>query len=246
MDKTRLDEERDDIYNEMSGREVGRIKRLHRPHELNNPEKEEAETNIALAMADLLEAEEVRRAEFQQRMKELNGRYECLSEASKKALADAEQDLEELQSRANRAKDGRRVYLNEDDGAIYDESGKLVSPEDVDLDSWDKDAPSYSKYKGAEAHYRDAKERAREVEQIGRDLKNVNTPEEVDAIERRVTEAEGEYAPESEQVVGANYYDYSEVQSGQQKGPFLSIYKWRRFDKSNVGECVGQKMVRLG
>lgn len=69
-------------------------------------------------------------------MKRLNERLDALEARSRQALLDAENDLAEALSNANRASDGTAVFMDLE-GQIRDETGEIVDPSLVDMDQWD-------------------------------------------------------------------------------------------------------------
>lgn len=79
----------------------------------------------------------------QQRLAELSNRLDALEQAAHDALIDAENDLAEILSNANRDRNGRAVFQDQD-GNIRNEDGEIVDPADVDMSEWDSDRPSWT------------------------------------------------------------------------------------------------------
>lgn len=92
----------------------------------------------ATAMEFLARQEQQR----QQRLAELSNRLDTLERAAHDTLIDAENDLAEILSNANRDRNGRAVFQDQD-GNIRNEDGEIVDPTDVDMGEWDNDAPSW-------------------------------------------------------------------------------------------------------
>ncbi len=95
----------------------------------------------ATAMEFLAQQEQLRH----QRLAELSNRFDVLEQAAHDALIDAENDLAEILSNANRDRNGRAVFQDQD-GNIRNEDGEIVDPADVDISEWDPDGPSWEVY----------------------------------------------------------------------------------------------------
>ena len=95
----------------------------------------------AAAMEFLARQEQLR----QQRLAELSNRFDVLEQAVHDALIDAENDLAEILSNANRDRNGGAVFQDQD-GNIRNEDGKIVDPADVDMSEWDSRADSWEAF----------------------------------------------------------------------------------------------------
>lgn len=81
----------------------------------------------------------------QERLAALASRFDALEQAARDTLTDAENDLADILSNANRDRDGRAVF-RDSDGIIRDEDGQSVDPLNVDFSEWDPDGPSWEAY----------------------------------------------------------------------------------------------------
>lgn len=84
----------------------------------------------------------------QERLRELNDRLDALDRASTKALREAQENLEEVRRTANRTRDGRLAFADED-GKIYDEDGNVVSSDEIDPAYWKSDGPTRDEFRAA-------------------------------------------------------------------------------------------------
>lgn len=100
----------------------------------------------ATAMEFLARQEQLR----QQRLAELSNRLDTLEQAAHNALIDAENDLAEILSNANRDRNGRAVFQDQN-GNIRNEDGEIVDPSEVDVSEWDSDRPSWESFERSEA-----------------------------------------------------------------------------------------------
>ena len=99
-----------------------------------------------------------------QQMLLLTDRLDALDRASEKALREAEERLAEIRRTANRTKDGRVAFADED-GTIYDEHGNEVSPDEIDPETWKADAPTWHDLKEAQKQQREAQQFRDKVEE---------------------------------------------------------------------------------
>ena len=112
----------------------------------------------ATAMEFLARQEQQR----QQRLAELSNRFDVLEQAAHDALIDAENDLAEILSNANRDRNGRAVFMDVD-GNIRDEDRQIVDPADADMSEWGNDAPTWETFEDAVAGRNQAVERLERV-----------------------------------------------------------------------------------
>lgn len=110
------------------------------------------------AMEFLARQEQLR----QQRLAELSNRFDVLEQAAHNALIDAENDLAEILSNANRDRNGRAVFQDQD-GNIRNEDGEIVDPAEVDMSEWGNDAPTWETFEDAVAGRDQAVERLERV-----------------------------------------------------------------------------------
>ena len=87
-----------------------------------------ADKQAAHALEFLTQQEQIR----QQRVAELTGRLNALELAAQEALFDAENQLGDILSNANRDRLGRAVFMD-DGGQLRREDGSLVEPDSMDM-----------------------------------------------------------------------------------------------------------------
>lgn len=104
-------------------------------------DKDGSKRDVSSALEFLTAQEELKRDQ----MRRLSERLDILESASRRALIEAENDLAEALSNANRAIDGRAVFGDED-GNIRDEDGQIIDPSRVDMDKWDPKGTTWNKY----------------------------------------------------------------------------------------------------
>ena len=105
-----------------------------------------ASQQAATAMEFLAQQEQLR----QQRIAELSSRLDSLEQAAREAMINAENDLAEILSNANRDRNGRAVFQDQD-GNIRNEDGEIVDPTDVDMSEWDAEGPTWERFESAHA-----------------------------------------------------------------------------------------------
>ena len=128
----RIRQDREDLNHEMSGADVGRIKRFVAPASI--PGSTDEKSQEFRRFADMMLLAEQERLE-QTRL--LNDRYAALDKAYAKAITDSEKRLQELKEqreawRQNGTKlsDGSYAYYNEDDERFYSEDRELLGEEE--------------------------------------------------------------------------------------------------------------------
>ena len=77
-----------------------------------------------------------------------NERLDDLDRRSDEALRHADERLADVLRTANKSKDGRAVFQDED-GSIYDEHGNEVAAGEVDWTQWKAERPNWSAYQDA-------------------------------------------------------------------------------------------------
>ncbi len=97
--------------------------------------QDRADKQTARALEFLTQQEQIR----QQRVAELANRLVALELAARDALFDAENELGNILSNANRDSQGRAVFMDEQ-GQFRSEDGAVVDPDSVDMTDWDHDA----------------------------------------------------------------------------------------------------------
>ena len=100
-----------------------------------------ARQQAASALEFLAQQERIR----QEQIAHLTGRFDAIEQAARDALIDAENNLAETLSNANRAIDGRAVFKDRN-GQVRDQDGEIVDASSLDLTNWDSDAPSWETY----------------------------------------------------------------------------------------------------
>lgn len=125
-------QDRDDLNNEMAGRDTGRMRRFISADENGQIARQKQEKDRFLEFADrMLTLEQQRRYEKLQRD------FERYDRATQQALAEVDRDiaqaqlnLEQIQNNATRLDNGRRVYRDENDGQFYDENDQRVNDDE--------------------------------------------------------------------------------------------------------------------
>lgn len=139
--------DRDDLANERAGRNTGRMRRfLPVDASPQRDKRDNEERDVLLAHS------------IDVSLAQLRSRLDEIERAAREALLEAEERLRRaqdayaaLQQQAHRLEDGRRVYRSETDGLVYDEEGRVVAIDPVDVAG-----PSYEEYRGAVAGQRQA------------------------------------------------------------------------------------------
>lgn len=122
----------------------------------------------------------------QQQTRLIHDRLDALDRASAEALRKANERMEEIRRNANRAKDGRLVFMDEDDGRIYDEQDREVSYEDVDHEKWNPRGTTRREFQEQGRKVDEAREYRRRVhEQRGR-LDNDPSDDDLANLERDI------------------------------------------------------------
>jgi len=103
------------------------------------------DADMMASLAQILDQQRRR----EQQITEFNDRLDALDLASVEALREAQERLDEIRRTANRAKDGRLVFEDGDDGKIYDEHDTEVAADQIDRVQWNSDAPKRSDLKDA-------------------------------------------------------------------------------------------------
>jgi hypothetical protein len=84
----------------------------------------------------------------EEQIRQINQRLDDLDRRTDEALRSADERLAEILRTANRAKDGRVVFLDED-GKIYDENDNEVGRDEINWDNWNPDARPRGDYQEA-------------------------------------------------------------------------------------------------
>lgn len=98
--------------------------------------------------AELLRYLDAQERAHQERMRLLEEEFDALDRASDRGLREARERLEEIRRTANRTRDGRPVFEDED-GTIRDEDGNETSRDEIDWDSWNDNADKWGDYRAA-------------------------------------------------------------------------------------------------
>jgi hypothetical protein len=129
----------------------------------------------------------------QQRIADLNTRLGELDRRSDEAVRVAQERLTEILRGANRAKDGRAVFADED-GTIYDEDGNVVGADDIDLDEWNPEGPSWRDYGDARQGVRDAIAFDQKIDDLRERAGDKLTDEQLDDLALEIEGLEDEFA----------------------------------------------------
>lgn len=139
----------DDLQREVSGLEVGRVARFL-PDDMRNPEQSEkskAERAEMMTRLQMLMQDPAYAALYNDTMDKLGEAERATEIALAKALERqrvADEALADIQARALRLEDGRRIYRDED-GTFRTEDGLSVSEPDMDAiaEQWHPGMPRY-------------------------------------------------------------------------------------------------------
>ena len=104
-------------------------------------------TATADAVADFMHV--ILQQQREEQIRLLNQKLDDLDRRIAEGLRDAEERLAEIRRTANRAKDGRIVFRDEDDGKIYDEFDNEVGDEEIDWTKWNPDLWTRQQFDGA-------------------------------------------------------------------------------------------------
>lgn len=134
-----------------------------------------ATSSTAELMRTLEEQRQQRIADFDTRLEELDRRGDEAVRAAQERFAAVLRD-------ANRAKDGRAVF-QDDDGTIYDEQGNVVAADEIDWDNWSAGGPSWDKFNLATGELADAIAFDQKVDEIREGISDKLTDEQLDDLE---------------------------------------------------------------
>lgn len=143
----KAEQDRDDLNNEMAGREVGRAKRFL-PGDANPASvrrRREQQREFQSGLMALLQSDPEYAALYNDTMDKLR-RAEQATEAAlveaKDALSQAKDYYEEGLGNASTLPDGTRVF-RDGDGNVRTEDGRLIEGDELDQITWRDGAPSY-------------------------------------------------------------------------------------------------------
>lgn len=148
--ETKKRQDRDDLDNEMAGREVGRIKRfLPEGHAGPAAQKRRDEEREHLsALMAMLRSNAAYAALYDQTMDALRN-AEAATEAAlteaRDTLDNANEALADLMDNANTLPDGTKVFRNQN-GNVYTEDGRLIEGEELQGIHWRDNAPNYEDF----------------------------------------------------------------------------------------------------
>lgn len=202
--KSRQQRDFDDLNKEVTGRNAGRIDRFTgEKSDLSASRRKDrsGDEDTLMSLAEMAR----RSAAYQERLRTVERRLEALDRASLEALHAAEQRLETLRDNANRTVDGRLVFRSAEDGRLYDEEGTLVSPEHVDPEAWDPNAPTREQYEETLdriERIRDWREQRQAIEERASDNP---TEDELDALERELEDLESDMPASIRRYDGARH-----------------------------------------
>lgn len=142
--------ERDDLADELAGRENGRIKRLDHPGEAppnskKEQERKRRESAASMTQLQVLLNDLVYRALYNETFDQLRAAEaatEAALETAHDALSQADTALEDTLANAARLPGGTRVFRDAD-GNIRTEDGEIVSGPDAETIVWNGGEPSY-------------------------------------------------------------------------------------------------------
>jgi hypothetical protein len=110
----------------------------------------------------------------QQREEQIRILNDCLAEldrCSEEQLRAAQERLADILSTANKAKDGRTVFADEN-GTIYDERGNTVAADEIDWSRWRSGAPSWAQLNTGVQNVESAKANIERVQAVRDKLAN--------------------------------------------------------------------------
>ena len=147
---SKTEQDRDDLNNEMAGREVGRIKRFL-PEGHAGPaaqKRRDQEREHLSALLAMLRSSAAYAALYDQTMDALRNAEAATDAALAEArdiLANANEALADLMDNANTLPDGTKVFRDQD-GNVYTEDGRLIEGEALESIHWRDNAPSYEDF----------------------------------------------------------------------------------------------------
>lgn len=159
----------DDLQDEQSGRDTGRMKRfgVAQAEAADIKRQKDADLRHQLtALEQLLQDDPDYAALYKETMDVLTSAESLADQAIDKAkagLAGAENDLRDIQNHANRLADGTRIYKDAD-GTVWSEDGRILPADSLDGVVWKKDAPSREDYVKSRKAIDTAKQRILDVE----------------------------------------------------------------------------------
>ncbi|MCG8604012.1 hypothetical protein MJD09_03305 [bacterium] len=147
---TQAERDREDLQNEVAGRDVGRPKRFLSADVRKEQSARERQNERAYmsALRSLLMndpeyavlydrvAEKIDKATTEARL---------ALEANARVIERLDQELDELKARASTLPDGTRVFRDKD-GNVITEDGRELDPDEAALVNWKEGAPSYEEY----------------------------------------------------------------------------------------------------
>lgn len=148
-----------------------------------------ADKQTARAIEFLTQQEQIR----QQRTAELASRLDALELAARDALMDAENDLGDILSNANRDRLGRAVFMDAN-GQLRDEDGAVVDPDMVDMAEWDGDAASWEQAEQAMQNVETATQRLEQTTTLQDRIQSDDLDDaDLDALNDAITALESDF-----------------------------------------------------
>lgn len=144
-------------------------------------------TASADAVANMMEFFAAQQRDEQIRI--LNERLVELDRRSEEQLRAAQERLAEILRTANKAKDGRAVFRDED-GTIYDEHGNTVAADEIDWSGWRSGAPSWAQLNTGVQNVESAKANVERVQAARDKLANDPSDETLKAAADDITAME--------------------------------------------------------
>lgn len=147
---SKAEQDRDDLANEMAGREVGRPKRFL-PEDANpasQRKRRETEREFQSRLMALLQSDPeyaVLYNDTMDRLREAEAATEIALAEAEQALHQANQDHEDILDRASTLPDGTKVFRDAE-GNVRTADGRLVEGNEFDSIGWQDSAPSYEEF----------------------------------------------------------------------------------------------------
>lgn len=154
-------EDRHDLGNEQAGLSTGRQIRFlpNGDHADDRRQEQKRKDAFRSALELLLLTDPFYAAAYEAALTTLSDAEEIVNTAlieARQALQDAEEQLRSIENRASRLRNGVRVFRRAD-GAIVDETGRVISNEEVASIVWKPGSPSYEAYLRAKTAMEESK-----------------------------------------------------------------------------------------
>lgn len=192
----------DDLQNELSGNDVGRIQRFLSPEaRALLTDKRNGKQSAAMTALDLMLLDNPHYAEIYHHAMDKMADYENATERAlvklEAKLSDAEADIENTLDHAATLPDGRKVFRDAD-GQVWDEHQNLIDEATAASIEWQGSEPSYETYLGQRHRAQELRDSIHDVRVYQTDvlgvlrdkMTNPDHPMSADEIKKEIEEAE--------------------------------------------------------